>query len=64
MKRKNFIQVFEYGSLKIGTDGFTKNHLDSLVKFNDKNGNKYFTPIYNGYGQNKNADKLRTDYNL
>ena len=48
MKRKNFIQVFEYGSLKIGTDGFTKNHLDSLVKFNDKNGNKYFTPIYNG----------------
>jgi 5-methylcytosine-specific restriction enzyme subunit McrC len=48
LKRKNFIQVFEYGSLKIGTDGFTKNHLDSLVKFNDKNGNKYFTPIYNG----------------
>ncbi len=47
-KRKNFIQVFEYGSLKIGTDGFTKDHLNSLVKFNDSNQNKYFTPIYNG----------------
>lgn len=48
MNSKNFIQVFEYQKLKIGEDGFSENHLNSLVKFNEKNGNKYFTPIYKG----------------
>ncbi|MCC2590970.1 McrC family protein [Chryseobacterium sp. MFBS3-17] len=48
MSHKNFIQVFEYQKLRIGEDGFKENHLNSLVKFNEKNGNKYFTPIYNG----------------
>lgn len=48
MSSKNFIQVFEYQKLRIETDGFTEKHLNSLVKFNEKNGNKYFTPIYNG----------------
>ena len=48
MNPKNFIQVFEYQKLKIGDDGFSENHLNSLVKFNEKNGNKYFTPIFKG----------------
>ncbi len=42
------MKVFEYQKLRVGEDGFTKKHLAALVKFNEKNGNKYFTPIYNG----------------
>ncbi|KEY20328.1 McrC family protein [Kaistella antarctica] len=48
MNSKNFIQVFEYQKLKIGDGDFSENHFKSLVKFNEKNGNKYFTPVYNG----------------
>lgn len=48
MNSKNFIQVFEYQKLKVGTGNFTENHLKTLVQFNEKNGNKYFIPIYNG----------------
>lgn len=48
MVNKNFIQVFEYQKLKIGDSDFSENHLKLLVKFNEKNGNKYFTPVYNG----------------
>ncbi len=48
MSINNLIQVFEYQKLRIGEHGFTKNHLDTMVKFNEQHGNKYFTPIYNG----------------
>lgn len=48
MTKTNFIQVFEYQKLKVGDNGFCENHFNSLVKYNEKNGNKYFTPIYNG----------------
>lgn len=48
MGYKNFIQVFEYQKLRIGESGFEKNHFDAMVKFNEKNDNKYFKPIYNG----------------
>lgn len=48
MTKTNFIQVFEYQKLKIGENGFNENHLNALVKYNEKNGNKYFTPVYNG----------------
>lgn len=48
MSKNNLIQVFEYQKLRIGENGFTKNHLDAMVKFNEQHGNKYFTPIYNG----------------
>lgn len=48
MGNKDFIQVFEYQKLRVGDGGFNENHFNSLVKFNEKSGNKYFTPIYNG----------------
>lgn len=48
MSKENFIQVFEYQKLKVGENGFKQSHFDSLMKFNEKNGNKYFTAIYNG----------------
>src|SRR5690554_3796924 len=48
MSHKGFIQVFEYQKLRIGESGFEKNHFDALVKFNERNDNKYFKPIYNG----------------
>jgi 5-methylcytosine-specific restriction enzyme subunit McrC len=48
MSTKNLIQVFEYQKLRIGEHGFNKSHLDTMLKFNEKHGNKYFTPIYNG----------------
>lgn len=49
MNKKNFIQVFEYQKLKFTDDNdFSEAHFDAMVKFNEKRGNKYFTPIYNG----------------
>ena len=49
MNKKNFIQVFEYQKLKFtDNNDFSKTHFDAMVKFNEKNGNKYFTPVYNG----------------
>jgi len=42
--RKNLIQVFEHEPLKINyEDKFKEHHFDALVKFNDKNKNKYFS---------------------
>lgn len=43
---KNLIQVFEYSKLSIGEQGFTSQHFDALVKFNDKNNSQYFKPGY------------------
>ncbi len=49
MNKKNFIQVFEYQKLKFtDNNNFSKSHFDAMVKFNEKNGNKYFTPVFNG----------------
>jgi 5-methylcytosine-specific restriction enzyme subunit McrC len=48
MSTTNLIQVFEYQKLRIGEQGFEKKHFDAIVKFNEQNKNKYFTPIYNG----------------
>lgn len=49
MIKKNFIQVFEYQKLKFtDNNDFSKTHFEAMVKFNEKNGNKYFTPVYNG----------------
>jgi len=45
----NTIQVFEHQKLKYGADtGFKKSHFEALVKFNERNDNKYFTPIHRG----------------
>ncbi|MFN9319171.1 MAG: McrC family protein [Chitinophagales bacterium] len=49
MKKNNLIQVFEYQKLKYtDTNDFTESHLNELVKFNELNSNKFFTPIHNG----------------
>lgn len=48
MSNTKLIQVFEYKKLKIGEFGFSKNHFDAMVRFNEKNENKYFTIIHNG----------------
>jgi len=45
---KNSIQVFEYQELKLDNANFKKHHLDAMIKFNDKNDNKYFTVIHKG----------------
>lgn len=43
------IQVFEHQKLKYDADnGFKESHFDALVKFNEINNNKYFTPIFKG----------------
>ncbi|MBN2891400.1 MAG: hypothetical protein JXL97_06010 [Bacteroidales bacterium] len=42
--RNKTIQIFEYQKLKVGQfECFKKNHFDILVKYNEKNENKYFT---------------------
>lgn len=48
MSKNKPIQVFEYQKLKIGQEGFTETHFQSLVLFNEKNGNKYFTAVHKG----------------
>jgi len=47
--KSNIIQVFEYEKLKYSTKGaFQEKHFNTLVLFNEKHNNKYFTPIYKG----------------
>lgn len=47
--KKNNIQVFEYEKLKYsGSSVFKEHHFNAMVKFNEKNQNKYFTVIHKG----------------
>ena len=50
MSKKNLIQVFEYQKLKFDSkeNDFTENHFNAMVKFNEKNDNKYYTIIHKG----------------
>lgn len=49
MNKKGFIQVFEYQKLKYSDDSaFSKQHFETMVHFNEKNQNKYFTVIHKG----------------
>ena len=49
MNKKNFIQVFEYQKLKYDENQyFNEHHFDTMVRFNEKNQNKYFTIIHKG----------------
>jgi 5-methylcytosine-specific restriction enzyme subunit McrC len=41
---KHTLTVFEHDKLAIGEQGFDQGLLDALAKFNDRHGNKYFTP--------------------
>lgn len=46
----NYIKIFEYEKLRItkSNEGLSKFHFETLVKFNEKNENKYFDIIHNG----------------
>lgn len=49
MDKADFIQVFEYGKLKWSENSFFQEyHFNAMVKFNEKNHNKYFTVIHKG----------------
>lgn len=49
MNNKKFIQVFEYQKLKYDDNSsFKKHHFDSMVLYNEKNQNKYFTIVHKG----------------
>ncbi|MFN8296357.1 MAG: hypothetical protein U0T69_09195 [Chitinophagales bacterium] len=49
MNKNNFIQVFEHQKLRYDDNSsFRKHHFDAIVQFNEKNQNKYFTPIHKG----------------
>ena len=59
MSGKNFIQVFEYQKLRVGENGFKKSHFDAMVKFNERNDNKYFRPIFNGIQFNSHVGVIQ-----
>jgi 5-methylcytosine-specific restriction enzyme subunit McrC len=42
------IKVFEYERLAVDQKGFTGTHFDALVRFNERNKNKYFTVVHKG----------------
>lgn len=42
------IKVFEFERLSVDQKGFTTSHFDALVRFNEKNKNKYFTVVHKG----------------
>ncbi|MEE1897978.1 restriction endonuclease [Flavobacterium rakeshii] len=49
MSKKDFIQVFEHQKLKYDDKTvFTEKHFNTMVQFNEKNHNKYFTIIHKG----------------
>lgn len=50
MSKKNLIQVFEYQKLRFDSseNDFTESHFNAMVKFNEKNDNKYYTIIHKG----------------
>ncbi|RED48809.1 McrC family protein [Seonamhaeicola aphaedonensis] len=49
MNKKNFIQVFEFQKLRYTDEtSFKEHHFEAMVKFNEKNQNKYFTIIHKG----------------
>lgn len=50
MHKKNLIHVFEYQKLKFDhtENDFTESHFNTMVKFNEKNDNKYYTIIHKG----------------
>jgi 5-methylcytosine-specific restriction enzyme subunit McrC len=48
MKNRLPITRFEHKKLFVGEEGFTKSHFDTLLRYNEQNGFKYFDPIANG----------------
>ncbi len=48
-KKRNFIQVFEYQTLRFDNQSsFQEHHFNAMVKFNELNENKYFTIVHKG----------------
>lgn len=48
MKKGNNIQVFEHGRLYLNDRGFTRKHLNALLKLNEYHGGNYFEAIADG----------------
>jgi 5-methylcytosine-specific restriction enzyme subunit McrC len=49
LSKKDLIQVFEYQKLRFSdTSNFKEHHFESMVQFNEKNQNKFFTIIHKG----------------
>jgi 5-methylcytosine-specific restriction enzyme subunit McrC len=62
LSKKNHIQVFEHDRLKYDDNAvFKKHHFDAMVQFNEKNQNKYFTPIYKGILFNSYVGVIQID---
>ncbi len=62
MSKKNHIQVFEHDRLKYDDSAvFKKHHFDAMVQFNEKNQNKYFTPVYKGILFNSYVGVIQID---
>jgi len=58
---KKTIQRFEYGTLRIGEDGFNKNHWKAFVKLNEVNSSKYFEVLHNGLKFNHYVGVIQVD---
>lgn len=49
MSKDRFVQVFEHEKLRVTKEGvFKEHHLEQLIRFNEKNRNRYFKVIHNG----------------
>lgn len=59
MNSSKSIQVFEHETLKLGTKGFTEQHLGLLLKLNDAHHGAYFMPVYKGLKFNQYVGVLQ-----
>lgn len=48
MKYKQYIQVFEHQTIRVGQHQLTQEHLDALAYFNERHQQKYFTLLHKG----------------
>jgi len=60
IKTKN-ITVFEHQRIYIDEHGFTRTHLDALLKLNEYHGGTYFEPIAKGIKFNQYVGVIQVD---
>ena len=61
MIKTNNITVFEHQRLYIDEHGFTRKHLDALLKLNEYHGGTYFEPIAKGIKFNQYVGVIQVD---
>ena len=61
LRKISRIQVFEYQKLKFDSkeNDFTERHFNAMVKFNEKNDNKYYTIIHKGIKFNSHVGVIQ-----